>query len=148
MKSYSLDDLKAMTPTERATLYENARRLRDKGGQAIIDLLDSSGLPLSSGGMRMSDPSYLEMEAIAWSPEGRKVLVEAADKGLPALAGIEHLFVKALGNRYHPHDGGTVNAGFIVAEVMRHLGYVEDGQGKMPSDCVAKTAMRWKPRNA
>jgi hypothetical protein len=56
--------------------------------------------------------------------------------------------VKALGERYHPHDGGTPNAGYIVAELMRHLGYVEDGQGNMPPGSVAKTAMKWRLRGA
>ena len=96
--------------------------------------------------MRMSDPAYLKMQDIVWSNEGRKAAVKATDKGLPALAGIEPRIVAELGERYHPHDGGTMNAGYIVGELMRHLGYIEDGQGKMPEGSVAKTAMKWKPR--
>jgi hypothetical protein len=146
MKIYTLDDLRKMTPEKRAILYQNAVKHRETGGQVIINLIDSSGLPLSAGGMRMSDPTYLKMQDIAWSTEGRKAAVEATQKGLPALAGIEPLIVVALGDRYHPHDGGTINAGFIVAELMRHIGYVDDGEGKMPDGCVAKTAMKWKLR--
>jgi hypothetical protein len=146
MKKYTLDDLKKMTAEQRAILYQNAVKHRESGGQEIIDLIDSSGLPLSEGGMRMSDPAYLKIQDITWSAEGRKAAVEATEKGLPALAGIERLIVAALGDRYHPHDGGTVNAGFIVAELMRHIGYVEDKEGKMPNGSVAKTAMRWKLR--
>jgi hypothetical protein len=145
-KAYTLDELKRMTPEQRATLYENARRRREKGGQEIMDALDASGLSLSSGGMLMSDPAYLEMEAIAWSENGRKSAVEATEKGLPALAGVEPLIIASLGNRYQPHDGGTVNAGYIVAAVMRHMGFVDDGQGPMPDGSVAKTAMKWKRR--
>ena len=147
MKKYTLDDLKMMTAEQRAILHQNAVKHRESGGQEIIDLIDSSGLPLSEGGMRMSDPAYLKMQDITWSSEGRKAAVEATEKGLPALAGIEPLIVAALGDRYHPHDRGTVNAGFIVGELMRHLGYVEDKEGKMPNGSVAKTAMRWKLRN-
>ena len=33
----------------------------------------------------------------------------------------------------------------IQAGLMRHLGFTEAGQGKMPDGCVAKTAMKWKP---
>ena len=145
MKTYDLDDLKKMSPEGRAVLYQNAVERRDIGGQAIIDLIDKSGLPLSSGGMRITDPAYLTMQDVTWSTEGRAAAVEATDKGLPALAGVEPLIVAALGERYHPHDGGTVNAGYIVAELMRHLGYVLDREGKMPEGSVAKTAMRWKP---
>jgi hypothetical protein len=143
-KIYTLNDLKEMTQKQLATLYQNARKRRDSGGQAVIDLIDTSGLPLSSGGIRMGDPAYIEMERITWSQEGRNATIEATDRGLPALAGIEPLFVAALGDRYHPHDRGTVNAGFIVAELMRHLGYVEEGQGNMPEGSVAKTAMKWR----
>jgi len=146
MKIYTLDDLKAMTPEQRAVLYQNAVKLRESGGQPIIDLIDTSGLSLSEGGMRTTDPMYIKMDEITWSSEGRKLAVEATENGLPALAGIEPMFVAALGERYHPHDGGTMNAGYIVSQLMRHLGYVENGQGNMPEGSVAKTAMKWKPR--
>ena len=43
-----------MTPKQRAILYQNAKDRRENGGQEIMDLIVSSGLPLSSGGMRMS----------------------------------------------------------------------------------------------
>jgi len=146
MKVYTIDDLRKMTPEQRAILYQRAVTLRDKGGQAIIDLINESGLSLRSGGMRMTDPEYLEMERITWSKEGKAAAIEATDSGLPALAGVERFFVRALGVRYRPQDDGTVNAGFIVAGLMRHLGYVEAGQGKMPEGSVAKTAMKWKQR--
>jgi len=57
----------------------------------------------------------------------------------------EQGLARTVGDRYMPHDGGTENAGYIMAGLMRHLRYVEDGQGKMPDGCVAKTAMKWKP---
>jgi hypothetical protein len=147
MKTYTIDDLKGMSADDRAMLYQNAVKHRDRGGQAIIDLIDKSGLPLSSGGMRMSDPAYLKMEEIVWSEHGRKAAIEASESGLPALAGVEPLIVAELGERYHPHDGGTLNAGYIVAELMRHLGYVQHREGKMPEGSVAKTAMKWQPSN-
>jgi hypothetical protein len=117
MKTYTIDDLKTMSAEQRAILYQNAAKQRRDGGQAIMDLIDSSALPLSSGGMRNSDPAFLKMQDIAWSQEGRKEAIEATEKGLPALAGIEPLIVNALGERYHPHDGGTPNAGYICSGV-------------------------------
>lgn len=146
VKIYTHDDLKAMTPEQRAVLFQNAIKRRESGGQAILDLIEKSGLPLSEGGMRGTDPAYIEMEEITWSAEGRRATIGATESGLPALAGIEPLFIAALGDRYHPHDGGTVQAGYIVSQLMRHLGYVENGQGNMPVGSVAKTAMKWKPR--
>jgi integrase len=41
-----------------------------------------------------------------------------------------------------------MNAGYIVGQLMQHLGYVHDVQGKMPDGCVAKTAMKWKRRKS
>jgi hypothetical protein len=146
MKTYTLDDLKSMSPDDRAVLYQHAVKLRDKGGQAIIDLINESGLPLRSGGMRMSDPIYLTMEDIIWRKESQKAAIEATERGLPALAGVEQFIRAELGERYHPHDQGTMNAGYIVGELMRHLGYDDNGAGKMPDGCVAKTAMKWKRR--
>jgi hypothetical protein len=144
MKETTLEDLQAMTPEQRAILYENARRRRSAGGQAIMDLIDASGLPLSSGGMRITDPTYIRMREIIWS--NRAGAIEATENGLPALAGVERPIVRELGNRYHPHDLGTANAGSLIAELMRHLGYIKDKEVKMPGGSVAKTAMKWKRR--
>ncbi len=138
-----LQTLRTMSPERRAQLYENARRKRDEGGQAIIDLIDSSGLPLRSGGMTLNDPVYLAMEEIIWSHAARARLLEAVEEGLPALAGVEPMIRETLGERYHPHDQGTANAGAIVGEVMRHLGFTPVGMGKMPQGSVAKTAKLW-----
>lgn len=146
MKTYTIEDLKIMSPERRSQLYQNAVDRRDKGGQAIIDLMDSSGLPVRSGGMRTSDPIYLKMEEIIWSLKGKKAAIAATEKGLPALCGVEPFLKEELGNRYSPHDMGTVSAGAIMGELMRHLGYTAAGEGKCPEGGVAKTAMKWLPR--
>lgn len=147
-KTYTFEQLKLMTPENRRLLYENAKNRRSDGGQAIIDLINESGLPLRSGGMTLNDPIYLRMEEIIWSSAGRAAALEATAKGLPALVGVEPLLISDLGDRYSPHDMGTVSAGSIVGELMRHLGYVDAGQAKCPSGCVAKTAMKWELRKA
>ncbi len=146
MKEISLEKLKAMTPEQRGNLYQNAAKRREFGGQAIIDLIDGAGLSISSGGMRSDDPVYLRMEEIIWSTEGRTAAIGAVENKLPALAGVDPLISANLGERYNPHDGGTTNAGYILAALMRHLGYLEDGIGNCPDDCVAKTGLKWKLR--
>lgn len=142
----TIERLRKMTPEQRANLHENARKRLDNGGQEIIELIASSGLPLSSGGMRLSDPTYLKMQEIIWSSEGKKAAVAATDASLPALAGVEPLIVADLGDRYHPHNDGTKSAGGIVGELMRFLGYELAGQSDMPAGSVAKTAALWKLR--
>lgn len=140
------EGLERTSPGARARLYENARRSKDRGGQAVMDLIDASGLPLSAGGMTAQDPVYIEMQDIVWSDQGREACRGATRDGLPALAGVEPLIRERLGPRYHPHDQGTMNAGYIVGELMRHLGYDLARQGKMPDGSVAKTAAIWVPR--
>src|SRR5207244_6420848 len=108
-------DLKKMTPERRATLYQKAVKRREEGGQEIIDLIDSSGLSLNSGHMVSDDPAYRKMEEIVWGTEGRAAALAATEKGLPALAGVDPLISAELGDRYSPHDGGTLNAGYIQA---------------------------------
>jgi hypothetical protein len=146
MKRYSLDDLRKMSPSQRATLYQNARRLRAEGGQAVMDLIDQSGLPLSEGDLTSDDPAYIRMIEIISSSEGRKAALDAVALGLPALAGVDPLVSADLGDQYGPHNGGTIAAGYIVAGLMRQLGYSENGVGKCPDNCVAKTGMKWMPR--
>lgn len=144
----TMERLHKMTPEQRATLYENARKRIDNGGREIIELIEVSGLPLRSGGMRLSDPVYIRMEEIIWSSEGRRTAIDATAQGLPALAGVEPLIVADLGDRYHPHNDGTKSAGGIVGELMRFLGYELAGQADMPEGSVAKTAALWKPKGS
>jgi hypothetical protein len=139
------DQIRAMTSQQRATLYQNAKSRLAEGGQQIIDFIDSEGLSLSDGEMLSSDPDYALMEDIIWSKEGRSAAVKAVEEGLPALAGVDPMIAAKLGDRYHPHNGGTINAGVITAALMRHLGYVEAGAGPFPNG-VAKSGMRWKTR--
>jgi hypothetical protein len=127
MKKLTIEDLKKMTPERRATLYQNAVKRREEGGQEIINLIDSSGLSLNSGHMVSDDPAYRKMEEIVWGTEGRAAALAATEKGLPALAGVDPLINAELGDRCSPHDGGTLNAGYIQAGLMRHLGFAEAG---------------------
>jgi hypothetical protein len=139
----SEDQIRAMTPLARGVLYRNAQDRLSSGGQQIVDFIEREGLPLSEGDMLSSDPDYIEMERIIWSAEGIAAAEKAVDAGFPALAGIDPLIKRALKDRYHSHNGGTINAGYLTAQLMRHRGYIEAGSGKI-ADGVAKTGMRWK----
>jgi hypothetical protein len=134
-----------MTPDARAILYQNAMKRLDEGGQAIVDLIKLNNLSLSSGDILSSDPDYIRMDEIIWAhkPEA----LEAVEAGLPALAGIEPFICAELGDRYHPQNGGTINAGYLTAGLMRHLGFIDNGPGQMPPGSIAKTAMKWKLRS-
>ncbi|WP_143273178.1 hypothetical protein [Bradyrhizobium canariense] len=144
-KAPTQDQIRAMTPQQRAVLYDNAKRRAGEGGQEIIDFIDTNGLSLSDGDMLSSDPDYIEMERIIWSPVGREAALKAVEQGHPALAGVDPLIHAALGERYHSHNAGTINAGVITAALMRHLGYVEAGPGVFPGG-IAKSGMKWRRR--
>ncbi|GLU28001.1 hypothetical protein [Brucella sp. NBRC 12950] len=135
--------IEKMTPEQRAQLWVNAQKRPENGGTEVIELLKSSGLPIRTGGLSFSDPVWQRMEEIIWSPEARPLMIEATAKGYPALAGVEPLLTRELGDRYSPLDLGTASAGAIVAEVMKILGYRELRKGSMPEGSVAKTGAVW-----
>jgi hypothetical protein len=94
--------------------------------------------------MSQDHPLYREMQEIVWSAEGKSAALQAVEEGRPAMAGIDPLLQKVMGDRYGLEYQGTMNAGFIVAELMRFLGYEKEGEAELPSGCVAKTAATWR----
>jgi len=143
--------LKRLSPEARLQMYQNARERIDKGGQAIMDAIDASGLPLREGpvgGTAKFDPVYLRMEEIIWSAEGRKAAIEATDvMKKPAMALVDPLLQSKLGDAYRPDYQITVSAGSIVGELMRHLGYVTKKAMPVPEGYIAKTAAMWEPKS-
>ena len=142
------EKLKALTSAARLSLRSNAVKSKAPGAAALVLLIDSLHLPLSSGGMSKDDPIYAELEGLIWSKEFKDAALDAVAKGLPAMAGVDPLLQQAMGPRYHAHNQGTNNAGFIVGEVMRNAGYDKDGEAPLPPGCVAKTAAKWKPKTS
>jgi hypothetical protein len=145
MRAPTEKQLRAMTPEQRMTVRSRALDLGGEIGDATVALIDSLNLPLSSGGMSENHPLYREMQTHIWSAEGKVAAVEAVAQGLPAMAGIDPLLQKKMGDRYGREYQGTMNAGYIVGELMRSLGYEKVGEAELPSGCVAKTAATWRP---
>lgn len=145
-KQWTLDDLEEMSVHDRHQLFKNAARLsHTPEGAALKALIEEAGLPFSdSAALRDDDPIFLKMESVVNSPEGRAAAVTATKAGLPALAGVDPLIQEALGVDYGPHNHGTVNAGWLVGQVMQTLGYRKAGRGNMPDGSVAKTAATWR----
>ena len=65
----SLKEIRAMTPQQRFYLYQNAKKLSDNGGHAVMDALDAAGVPLYAGSMLIRDPVQQRIEEIVWSVE-------------------------------------------------------------------------------
>jgi hypothetical protein len=96
----------------------------------------------------MAQPIYKVMEQVVNSADGIKRAVRATNEGHPALAGVDPLLRRELGSEYARANNGTWWAGFVVAQIMREMGYVEAGTGKCPPDCVAGLGVVWRPRTA
>jgi hypothetical protein len=141
MKAPTEMQLRTMTPEQRMTVRTHAVRLGGEIGSATVALIDSLNLPLSSGGMSQDHPLYREMQEIVWSAEGKSAAVQVVEEGLPAMAGIDPLLQKVMGDRYGLEYQGTSNAAYIVGELMRVL----EGEAELPSGCAAKTAATWRP---
>jgi hypothetical protein len=145
MKAPTELQLRAMTPEQRMLVRSRAVKIGGEIGNATVALIDSLHLPLSSGGMTLDHPLYREMQEIIWSVEGKALAIEAAANGFPAMAGVDPLLQKMMPERYGREYQGTMNAGHIVADLMRFLGYEKVGDAALPSGCVAKTAALWSP---
>jgi hypothetical protein len=50
--------------------------------------------------MSEDHPLYREMQDIVWSAEGKTAAVGAVEAGFPAMAGVDPLLQKAMGERY------------------------------------------------
>ncbi|TMJ61400.1 MAG: hypothetical protein E6G81_04445 [Alphaproteobacteria bacterium] len=154
MVAYDEEKLKKMAVAQRWQLYRNARIALTSGGQKgfqakeIIELIESSGLPFyEGGGLTEDDPIYRRMVDIVHSAEGKRAALASVEAGWPALCGVDQLLREALGAHYGKHDLGTATAGDLVAKLMRSLGYEEAGNGTCPPDCVARTGIKWRPKN-
>lgn len=144
-KKWTLDELKALSVHDRATVYKNASRLAHlPEGAALKKLIEEAGLPFSdSACLTMDDPITIKMHEIIHSPEGRAAVAKAAKAGLPAMAGVDPLLQVALGGDYGSHNMGTATAGALVGELMQSLGYKKGIQKPLPDHCVAKSATMW-----
>ena len=139
--------LRGMKVHERHRLWINARGIDSDEARDLVRQIEGLGLPYSEeGSLKFDDPIFLKMYEIINSPKGKAAAIEATKAGQPALAGIDPLLIEALGVDYGSHNDGTINAGYLVAQMMRSQGYKLSGRkGKLPPTCVAKTAEIYVP---
>ncbi len=142
------EKIAAMSPTDRANLYLNARQLGTKEGDRVAKLIEESGLPFSEGGgIREDDPLALAMADVVRSEECKKACIKAVEEGWPAIAGVDPYLAEKFGVDYGKHNMTTNLAGHLVAEVMRSLGYRMIGKmGPTPKGCVARSGELWEKK--
>jgi hypothetical protein len=147
MKKLTLSEIQVMPVAQRRQLYENAKRLAATRTEAqeLVELIENSGLDYESRqSVHLDDRIGKSMQRIIFSSEGKAAVVKAAKSGLTSLAGVDPLLRQELGSDYCSENEATVQAGYLVANLMRQLGYVESGSARLPSGCVAKSGMLFK----
>jgi hypothetical protein len=122
---------------------------KQRRGEKLVELIETSGLDyLDRKSVALDDPIGKKMQLIIFSEEGKRAACEATEQGLPALAGLDPLLARALGRDYGPHNEATVQAGYLVTNMMRQLGYRDAGQGQLPSGCVARSGRIFVPSSS
>ena len=145
--AWTPEKISSLTVHERHQLWKNARSKGSAEAQALVSLIEKCGLPYSEESrLKASDPLLQKMIEIINSKEAIEAAVAATKAGIPALQGVDPILVRELGADYGPHNGGTIEAGYEVAQMMHSEGYKNsDKKGTLPSSCVAKTAEIFLP---
>ena len=138
--NWDLEKIKKKSPKEIQALYRNAKSKESVEAQNIVSLIIENDLfTEESGGLPFDHPVMLEIEEICALPEAVSEALEAANKGIPPLAGMEYRLVAALGDDYGGHYT-THHAGRCIGAAMLDLGWKQAGMKPMPKDSVARTA--------
>lgn len=141
---YSMKSLQALTVAGRQTIWERARKSDTEQDRRLVQAIEKAGPFNVKNGIRDDDLISHQIHQIVYSDEGRAACVREADRGEPALAGVEPLIIAALRNDYASTYMATVQAGSIVGQLMRSLNYKKVGIKPMPGGSVAQTAATWK----
>jgi len=143
------EGIEALPPQDRAILYANALKAGNDEGDALAELIRNSGSSLTDGsGITRDHPLVLGMESIINSAEGKAACIKAVEDGWPALAGVDPMLAEEFPADYGKHNQTTDWAGYLVADLMRQMGYKKlEKQGKTPESCVAKTGAIWEKTN-
>lgn len=133
----------SLSQEERHELWNNAKRL---GADDIVRMIEACGLPYTDPrGLKLDSPIGREMAKIVNSPQGVAAAIEATNQGLPALAGIDPLLKASRGDKYEKTYEATIQAGYLVALMMRKQGYDQTGRQGRLLGCVAKTGEIYAP---
>src|ERR1700693_4863626 len=84
MGKWAMEELKALTPSQRHRLFNNARTVNSPEAKELVMLLEIAGLPYSEGAcLAMDDPITLKIGDLLNSKEGTIALIAATEAGLP-----------------------------------------------------------------
>jgi hypothetical protein len=146
---WTVEKLASKTVHERHQLWMNARSKSTAEAKALVQMIETCGLPFSeAAALKASDPLVQKMIDIINSQVAVKAAIDATEAGLPALQGVDPILSQTLGVDYGPHNRGTLEAGYWVAQMMHSKGYKNSGKkGGLPASCIAKTAEIFVPNS-
>lgn len=138
---YTPEKIRGMTVHDRHQLWKNARKRNDDEARELAKLIEECGLPYTENtALTMDDPITLKIFEIVNSEESKVAMIEATERGLPAIDGIDDRLSEELGVDYGAHNMSTNTAGRLVAERMQRLGYRKlNRKGKLRGGRVAQT---------
>jgi hypothetical protein len=145
MKEWAPERLAALSRQQLHNLYVNAHRLE---AHDLVAQIERSGLPYWDGsGLKLDSHLGRQMRKIVSSPEALTAAAIATKQGRPALAGVEPLIVQECKEDYSKTYEATIQAGYLVAQMMEKEGYVKTGQRGSIHGGVAKTAEIYRLRD-
>lgn len=137
--------LRERSQNERHAVWKRARSLHSAEGNHLARAIELLGLPYAEPeALSGEDPLFATMAEIMASPEARSAALESTLDGLPALAGVDLLLHRSLGEAYRQNPAGAPTAERMTAELMTRLGWVEAGRKPLPTRCVARSGVFWK----
>ncbi len=137
--------LRERTQTERFAVWQRARALHSAEGNHLARAIERLGLPYAEPeALSEHDTLMVRMRGVMAGPEARSAAIEATLDGLPAMAGIDTLLHRELGEDYRLDPAAVPTAQRLVAELMGALGYAEAGSKDLPRRNVARSGVFWK----
>ncbi len=141
MTAWDEERLRELSKEKLRTLYENALARPSDEAAEIVALIHEIGVPPKASSGTIDSPILRKMKEVIFSKEAQELGLKAATMGLAPMGVIDPLVKEALGADYKAEDRGTLEAGFMVAAMMRENHWEPKGKPqKLPEDCVAKTA--------
>ena len=144
--NWTKEALARLSQQQRHDLYQNAKRSGRPGADDLMRLIERAGLPYADPtGLKLNSPIGRKISRIVNSREGVAAAMTATAQGRPALAGVDPLLSAKLGDEYARTYEATVQAGYMIAIMMRKKGYIGSGiQGSIEGG-VAETGEIYKP---
>lgn len=135
------DKLRALPSEKLRTVYEHAKAGSHTLAGATLALIEKIGIPPEKSTITFDSPLGKKLQSVIFSPAAKKAAIAAAVSGQPPMAVIDPMLQAEMGSDYRSDNDATVQAGYLVANMMRQNFWETNGKSApLPGECVAKTA--------